>query len=651
MNIKILDSWLRDHLQTNATPQNIAKAMSLTSVSIERMEKYGKDYVYDIEITTNRPDLMSIVGLAREAAAVLPQFGYKAEFIPPKITKPQKIEKELPLKIINNEKLVGRICAVVMEVNVKPSPDQIKERLETSDIRSLNNVIDVTNYIMRTIGHPSHVFDYDRLSNNTIRIRESSKGEQITTLDGKTYTLAGGDIVADDGEGNIIDLIGIMGLQNSVVTNDTKRIVLFIDNNDPQRMRRTSMQLNIRTEAVQMNEKSIDPELAYDALTYGISLYQDIAEATLLSNVIDIYPSPKKTHTVSVSLSKIHEVIGVPIQQKEAETILHKLGFKVESKENIIKATIPSYRSDDITIPEDLIEEIARVYGYHNLPSLLPPITTSELTQIENNQFYWEDKVKGALKYWGYTEVYSYPMVSEQMYEGPLDNAVKLANPLGEEFVYMRRTLVPNLLKVVNDNKNYESIKIFEIANVYEKQGKDLPSETRNIAILIQEKGTTFFHLKGLLEQLTRDIGIQTISFEPADKSGLETNVLLNGEEIGSIEVLDENLINTELNFEALVAHASNKKSYLPLSKFPSIYEDLSLIVPDEITTKNVIDTIKSTNTLIKSVTFIDKYENSKTFHIEYQDENKNLTNEEVKYIRNDIFTNLKNKLSVLEKK
>lgn len=649
MNIKILDTWLKDYLKTKATARDIAREMSLTSISIERVEPYKDDFVYDIEVTTNRPDLMSVVGLAREAAAVLPQAGVEATFVPPKLEEPNKPTDKTPLTIINDDKLVHRICAAVMEVTVKKSPPEITERLETSDIRSLNNVIDITNYIMRTIGHPAHVFDYDRLPNHTIRVRESEKGEMITTLDNKTYALLGGDIVADDGEGTIIDLLGVMGLENSVVTDDTKQIVLFIDNIDQHKIRKTSMGLGIRTEAAQMNEKGIDPELAIDALLYGIGLYQKYADAKLIAPIIDIYPKPYKPHIVTVSLSKIQGVLGVPVTLKESVRILEKLGFQVTIKDDLIEAVVPSFRGPDIAIPEDLVEEIARVYGYHNLPSELPTITSSSITPFGTNPYYWELRAKNAFKYWGFTEVYSYPMVSEEMYEGPTDEAVKLANPLGEEFVYMRRTLVPSLLKVMQDNKQTEEFQIFEIANIYEKDGKNLPKETRMLGGLVKNPHADFFKIKGLLEQLSQDFGIPKISFKSTG-SGLETDVLLGRQIIGTIEVLDEDLINFELNFELLVENASLHKTYKPLAKHPPVVEDISIVVADHIATSDIINEIKKTDPIIQSVSFKDKYENSRTYHIEYQDPTQNLTTAGTAIIHNKIIESLKEKFDIKER-
>jgi len=637
MNIKILDSWLKDYLDTKASAKDIAKHMSLTSISIERVEPYKNDFVYDIEVTTNRPELMSVIGLAREASAVLPQAGIAATFRPPTSRPPSNPTENAPLKIINDVKSIYRICAAVMEVSVKKSPSEITERLETTDIRSLNNLIDITNYIMRTTGHPAHVFDYDRLVNHTIRIRESKADETITTLDGKTYTLLGGDIVADDGEGTIIDLLGIMGLKNSVVTDKTQRIVLFIDNLDKHKIRKTSMGLGIRTEAAQMNEKGIDPELAMDALLYGVSLYEKYADGKLLAPLINIYPKPYVPKTVKVSIEKIQRIMGIPISLKESKTILEKLGFKVQTAETHLEAVIPSFRADDIAIPEDLVEEIARVYGYHNLPSVLPPVTTNSITTFGSNPHYWETRIKQALKYWGYTECYTYPMVSEAMYEGPLETAIRLANPLGEEFVFMRKTLIPSLLKVMQENKNVETIRIFEIANVYEKNGQELPKEMRMFAGLIKDKKINFFIVKGLLEQLASDLGIKHLTYSSVVNAQLETEVKIGKELLGSIEILDNDLINFELNFELLIKHATLHRAYKPLKKYPPIIEDITIVVDDSITTGQIITAIKSADLLIQEVTLLDKYNDARTFHILYQNPKQNLTTIEVASIHKKI--------------
>lgn len=650
MNIKILDSWLKDYLHTAAKPKELAEKLSLTSVSIERIEEYKNEPLYDIEVTTNRPDLMSVVGLAREAGAVLPQFGIQTKFTPPSLAAQRPAKRDARLEIVNDPKIVHRVCAAILEVKVKPTPQKIVDRLESTGIRSLNNLIDVTNYVMRTIGHPTHVFDFDRLNTDTLIIRESKKYEEIETLDGKKYILPGGDIIATDASGRIIDLLGIMGLENSVVTDETKRILFFIDNNDPVRMRRTSMSLAIRSEAVQLNEKGVDPELAMDALLYGIQLYGEIAEGKLIADIIDLYPNKPKSRSITVSQKKIHTVIGVPVSIKQSKEILSSLGFSVTTTDQTLTVHVPSYRLGEIHIEEDVIEEIARVYGYHNLPSLLPPVSTAATKRFGDDPFYWEHRVKEAMKYWGFVETYTYSAVGENQYEGPIEEAIKIRNWLDEDHVYMRNTLVPSLLKVIQENKNRKSVKIFEIANVYRKNGSGLPDEIRMFAGIIKHPRVSFYEAKGVIEQLFDDLGIRNVVYKPTTHGGAGADISIGNENIGSIEILDNDLVNLELNFEQIVRHTTLKKTFTPLAKYPPSIEDLALIVPENIHTGDVIETIRIQSGLIVDVSLLDKYETTRTFHIVYQDPDKNLTGEEVAEIREKTLKALKAKHKIVPK-
>lgn len=648
MNIKILDSWLREHIKTKATPEKIAEVLSLTSVSVERIEKVDNDFVYDIEVTTNRPDVMSVTGVAREAAAALSQFGIEAQFIDykPK-NENKKIADGLPITIKNNDKLVGRICAVVLKVNLNDSPDFIKKRLEASGIRSLNNIIDVTNYVMREIGHPTHVFDYDRLTNHTLIIREAKKGEKVTTLDKKTHTLMGGDIVADNGKGEIVDLLGIMGTANSVVTNDTKTILFFIDNNEATHIRKTSMSLSIRTEAAVLNEKGVDPELAMTALNYGIELFKKVADGIIASSIIDIYPKTVKTKTITVSKEKIDSVLGISIPLQIDVQILASLGFITIIKNNTITVKIPSWRANDVQIEEDIIEEIARIYGYSKLSITLPPVSYVEHYNLEKNNFYWENRVKNALKYWGFTEVYTYSLVSEELLEGPTTDAVTLANPLTEDMTYLRRTIVPSLLQVMHENKNFTDIKIFEIANVYHKTNENnLPLEIQMLSVLIKKEKISFYEAKGVLEQLLSDLGIKKLIFKKNNDGGNKANIFIDNDCIGDIEILQDNIIDFEINFEKVLNYVTSKKTYTPISKYPPLMEDVTLTINDTVSFEKIVNTIKQQSVLVEDVCLIDVFKNKKTFRITYRDSNENLTSERVAKEREKIYKELEKSLN-----
>lgn len=644
MNIRITDSHLREFLKTKASASEIAKNLSLTSVSVEKLEKIAGDFVYEIEVTTNRVDLMSVVGLAREASVILPEFGIDASFSPPKYSKPKTLGSE-KIEIENDPKLVKRICATVIEVKIGESPKFIKERLENAGIRSLNNLVDVTNYLMREIGHPAHVFDFDKLGGK-IKITASQGGELIETLDDKKHRLFAGDIIAVNERGEVVDLLGIMGLKNSVVSDNTKRILLFLDNNDPTSIRKTSMNQAIRTEAAVLNEKGVDPNLALDALYRGIELYEKYADGKVVSEIIDIYEEKPKTNTIKISFEKINKLIGEAVPNNGSAAILRKLGFEVKETKAGLEVKPPSFRTNDVKIEEDLVEEIARVYGYHRIQSILPPLKATPPVSLTGDSFYWEDRVKLAMKYWGFTEVYSYSMVSEGLFEGMLEDALKIANPLSVDLLYMRKTLVPSLLAVVKENKSTENIKIFELSNVYQKRAGSLPLEKLKFAGVMKGKAI-FFEIKGLIEAIFEDLGIKNFKFVKREDEMIGADILINNRKAGDIEVLDNNFIDFELDFEEIVKNASLSKKYSPITKFPPVIEDLSISLNENISTEEIIQEIKSTNELVSDVSLFDQFADKRTFHITYQDPSKNLTNQEVSEIREKIKKNLTEKFQV----
>lgn len=642
MNILIPNSWLKDYLETNATPKEFADAMSLTSVSIERMEKVDDDIVFDIEVTTNRPDLMSIEGIALEASAVLPEQGYKAVFKPHKISIIKTVEKSPLLKIENDKELVNRIVAVVMDINLKKSPEKISKRLEKTGIRSINNVVDVTNYIMREIGHPAHVFDYDRLLNHTLIIRKSKNGEKIKTLDEKVYELPGNDIVADNGTGEIVDLLGIMGTANSVVTDNTKRIVLFLDNNNPHLLRKTSMSLGIRTEAAVLNEKGIDPELMMPAIMRGIELYKEIADGKVVSDIIDIYPNKPKEKTITVAKDKIDSVIGVEISEETIISVLKHLGFAVIKTKNEFVVKVPSTRLNDIEIEEDIIEEVARVYGYHKIPNVLSIFPKQTYYHQDKNEFYWIQKIKEAFKFWGFNETYTYSMVSEEFFDGPIEQAVKLKNPLTEDRVYLRNSLIPSILEVIETNKNRNNLKLFEVANVYIKKTNGLPDEILHLAGVIKGNSKTFYDIKGVLEQLFKILGVEKFSFSKKE-DGIDGAICkINGKNVGTIEIGEE--VSFELDLAEILNYATTEKKYMEPSKFPESIEDVRVQIPPHYTFHEIENEIEKIDERVKNVSLLDVYENKKTFRITYLDRTKNLTNEELTKIREKIYKILETK-------
>ena len=660
MNIFILDSWLREHLQTKATPKQIGEYLSLCSQSVEKVTKIEDDWLYEIEITTNRPDCLSVYGLARELAVILPRFGLPAKLKSLEISQPVKTpdKKNLPLEVkIKDASLCPRFTAVIFDkVVIKPSPKIIQERLEKSGIRALNNVVDISNYLMLELGQPMHTFDYDKIKGAKMILRESAGGEKITTLDDQIRPLPDGTIIIEDGEGRIIDLCGIMGGKNSEVDEKTKKVLLFVQTYDPVRIRQACQKLAFRTEAASRFEKGVDPEGVLIAMGKAMEMFEKNCEAEIASQLIDIYPNPPQEKKVKLDINLVNKIMGIEISKKEIVNILESLGFVLETNQSsLMTVTVPHWRYDDISIPEDLIEEIARIYGYHRLPTNLPPMAVVSQNKIDFPK--WEAKIKTALKFWGFTETVNYSMVSESILKNveiKPEECLRIANPLSDEWVFLRPSLVPSLLQVASLNKK-ENLKIFELANVYLFQSENqLPEENLMLTGLVS--GESFAKVKGVVESLLEELGIKEIEIKPYQLQktfygkifhpSRRAEIIFKNNSLGIFgQLKKEKVFVFDLDFTQIVKDANEIKKYQAIPKYPPIIEDLSFVIPEKTYVGEIMKAIKTTSLIIQRVELIDSFEDSRTFRVTYQDAKKTLTDEEVEKIRKSIIDNLKNKL------
>jgi len=670
MNILIPDSWLRDFIKTKATIKEIAEYLSLCSQSVEKVIPSKNDSIYEIEITSNRADCLSVYGIARELKTILPRFNIEAEIKEPAEAKDNlsTIKKPTPLKVkITKDDLCPRFTALIFDnIKIKPSPKTIQERLEKVGIRALNNVIDISNYLMVELGQPMHTFDYDKIKKEQMILREAKKGESITTIDGQKRNLPKGAIVIEDGGKRLIDLCGIMGGKNSEVDEKTKRVLLFIQTYNPVKIRQVCQKLAFRTEASSRFEKGIDPDGVMPAMKRAIKMFKDNCQASIASNLIDLYSNPVKLKTISLSKDRLKEVTGIEIRLEEAQKILDNLGFKNKVKQNQIKALVPHWRYEDINIPEDLIEEVIRIYGYDNIPNRLfsgsPP-------EEEKNNFLWQSKIKNILKASSFKEIYNYSMVSPNLLQKvkiDKDDCVQISNPLTEENL-MRPSLIPSVLAAISNNQKYQKqMRIFELANTYLPLGKDrLPEESLTLTLASVEDD--FYSFKGILETLLGEINIKNYKFKPYElekttygkifRHNKIAEILINKEPVGIIGELNSNVQNNfdikrkviiiDLEFKQILKSATLFKKYKPLPKYPAIIEDLTLILENNIPVGDIIELIKSTSLIIKSIEFIDSYKENFTFRITYQDKKKTLTDKEVKKVREKITKILKNKLKL----
>lgn len=648
MNIKITHNWLLDYLDTDATPLEMQKYLSLCGPSIERIEEKDGDSIYDIEITTNRVDTASVLGIAREAAAILPMFGKRAVlkkhvFIAPDVTH---YTLHVPITISDPDGVCRRVLGIVMDVKgVEPAPEYMAKRVLATDTRSINNLVDITNYVMTEIGHPCHVFDYDRITTHKLILRHAKKGEEIVTLDEKKFSLDEQDIIIDDGMGNVIDLPGIMGTANSVVTNDTKRILFFTESNDPVAIRRTSMKYGIRTMASTINEKNPDPELSYTAFLRGIELFQEVADAKIVSDLIDIYPKKATTTRITTSKAFIDERAGVAIPLETITSILKNLDFTVKVKENdALIVTVPTHRTADVSIPEDIVEEVTRVYGYFAIPSILPPLAYIKQPHDTELLFHYQYEVKSLLKHKGYTEVMNYSACSLSLlkaFEQKESDYLHITNSISEDIKYLRQSLIPSLAQNVKQNEGFEgAMHLFEIAKTYVPQKAGLPGEEFMLTLALN---TSLDDLKGTVIQLMDGLNIE-ISMEGGTGNifllDMVQGVIKRGDEIfgsfGQVKPeycrnlgLEKPVYAAEFYFERLIKAARRMPVYTAFSTFAHITHDLT-VKKTQSYGEMKQKAFKASNKLI-SFSLLTTYKDTITVRLEFTDRTKNITEEEVK--------------------
>lgn len=639
-----MDSWLREFLSTKASPGAIAKYLSLCGPSIERIEKWDKDYVYDIEITTNRVDEASVYGIAREASAILPRFGVSANL---KTVKSESSEFNF-VKNVNyltptvDTNLCQRFTAVLIKnVKITDSPYEIQQRLESAGVRVINNVIDISNYIMLEFGQPVHTFDYDKIKGAKMILRESKKGETVKTLDGKEFSLPGGDIVIEDGGGRLIDLAGIMGGNLSAVDTDTKNILLFVQTYNPVVIRKTSMNLAQRTIAATIFEKGTDTELVAPAILEAIKLFKDLTGGVPEKNIIDIYPHPYKTGSIDINLGFAEERLGVTLSKKDITNYLRSLEFECVWKGNKLTVNIPSFRAKDVTAPEDVLEEIARIYGYHNLPS---KIMSGEIPiRPVSPEFAFELKLKNLITGWGGTEAYTLSLVPGKFTD---EKALKLKNPLGSETEYLRTSLMPSLISAASANLGtIENFHLFEMANVYIPHANDLPEEKLMLAGVLS--GYSFRAGKGIVEALVEKLHIKA-SFESQDSKGFSASkcafIRCGVNSIGKIGIVENtDFIYYEFEVTELAKLSPKVTAYREISKYPAQIEDITFQLPEKTRVGNIVQLFKSTKNILDAE-LTDIYGGSYTFRIWYHNPEKTMTDEEVEQIRNEIISSVKTK-------
>ncbi len=628
------------------------------------------DALIEFEITSNRPDCRSIIGIAREAAVTL---GKELKY--PEI-KVQACDEEMSFEIDIQTDLCKRYCGrVVKDVKVGPSPYWMQRKLIEAGMRPISNIVDITNYVMLELGQPLHAFDLDDIKYNKMTVKMAEEGEKFTTLDGVERTLTS-DMLVIGNQDKTLDLAGIMGGENSEIKDTTTSIFIEGASFAKENIRATSKKLGLRTEASSRFEKGIDINLAEEAVNRACQLIEELGCGTVLNGMLDYYPQKEEVQKVTVNPVRINKLLGVNVPMDQFINILESLEFKCNLvSSEVLELEVPTFRLD-ITEDADILEEIARIYGYDNIPSASLEGNATAGVKTDKQKFI--DNVKSNSIACGLNEILTYSFVSPRGVDKinlPADdekrNFVKIMNPLGEETSVMRTTLIPNMLDVISTNISHkvEEVSAFECGNTFIPQ-EGLPIETKKYCVGMYGKEVDFFVLKGVIESVLNNVGLKGYEIEPETTNltfhpGRCAKIVYNNIYIGTFGELHPDVIENynlgqrvyvaEINIDTVFENLNLTKSYNPLPKYPSTSRDIALIVKDEVFVKQIEDIIKANGEdLVESYKLFDVYKGAQieeghksiAYSITYRSKDKTLTDEDVAKVHEKILSELSEKLN-----
>lgn len=659
--------------------QNFAEALEL------------KQDVVDFEITPNRPDCLSMVGMAREASATFDKpFTYPDTDIKKEDGKGASGDF-VTVDIKNPEGCKRYVARIVTDVKVEQSPWWLQKRLMYAGMRPINNIVDITNFVMLEYGQPIHAFDITQVKGGKIIVENAREGEKFVTLDNNERTLTEDMLLIKDAERGIA-IAGVMGGLNSEIEEDTTTIIIESANFNGDSVRATSKKLGLRTEASSRFEKGIDPNLCEAAADRVCRLIELTGAGRVCQGRVDAYPSPEKAKTIDVRVDRINYVLGTALGREQMEKILRGLEIKVEGSGNVMTVTPPTVRQD-LLEEEDYIEEVARIYGYDRLPMTLPK-GNSEAGRPADREL--RDLTRDSLCAMGLNEIQTYSFVSPKGVDNlriPEDSweraFVKIINPLGEENSVMRTILTPNMMEVLGRNysRKIERVKAFEIGNTFTESvlNEDgLPDEQYSLCIGMYGGDADFYALKGIVEELLRVLGIKDVmfsaesdygvyhpgrcarlsvlsSYEDREDGGLRDELGIMGEIHPDVAekygMKGVRVYCCEMMFDAIIRHSHTETVYTPLPRYPASSRDIALLVDEDLEVGKIEEVIrKNGGTILESVKLFDVYrgrqveegKKSVAFALTYRDKDKTLTDEEVTDVHGKVLEALKEQLGAV---
>ena len=630
------------------------------------------DTVVDFEITNNRPDCYSIIGLARESAAA---FGQKMRHHEPVVKGSDAgdiydyLDVEVPA-----EDLCNRYSSrMVANVKIGPSPKWLRQRLRANGVRPINNIVDITNYVMLEYGQPMHAFDYRYVSSGKIVVREAREGETLTTLDGNVRNLKPGMLVIADDD-KPIGLAGIMGGENSEIVDDTTMVVFESANFNGTSIRQTALALGMRTEASGKFEKSLDPMMTIPALQRACELVELLGCGDVLGGTIDILNYIPEEKRLPLEPEKINKLLGTNIPREDMIRYLDLLEIPVEGNEILV----PSFRPD-LNLMADIAEEVGRSYGYNEIP------TTAFKTSTQggySSEMKLEAKAGVLCRGLGYSEIITYSFVSPTIFDqirlsadSPLRQAMKIQNPLGEDTSIMRTIALPSMLEILSRNNAYhnKAAKLYELAKIYlPVEGQPLPQEPKMLVLGTYGAGETFFTLKGELEAIFSGLRLKKASYSaernnPSYHPGRCARITIDGVDVGVLGQvhplvaknygMESEVYCAEINFTKLLTLQLPDATYTPLPKYPSVSRDLAIVCDEEVTVAQAEDVITgAAGKLLREIRLFDIYRGigvpagrkSMAFSLVLRADDRTLTDTESEAVVTKVLSALAEKLNAV---
>ncbi len=677
--MKISYNWLKEYIDIKESPERLADMLTNSGSEVKSIETMGGDSIMDIEITPNRPDCLNYLGIAREVSALT---GEKVK-IP--LSRVKKADSKAPFSVeIKDKALCPRYTArLIKNVSVKGSPDWLKKKIIAMGLRPVNNIVDITNFVLFETGQPMHAFDYDKIKGGRIIIRRTADGEKIVSIDNVERRLEKDMLIIADSE-RPIAVAGVMGGLNTEVSDRTKDILLESAYFNPVSVRRTSYKLALTSESSYRFERSVDPGMVLPASDRAALLICEVCGGKI-AELADKGERSEKERTVEVRIERLNKILNLKLTEAYVKKVLLALSLGARSKKKgIIKVSVPSFRQD-IRYEIDIVEEVARIYGYGKIGTTIPNIVPNP----EKRPHEWQvkEKAKDVLVSLGLSEVMTYGLTSKanlhKAFGFDVPETIAVKNYMSVDQELMRPSLLPGILDILgrNINRGIKDLKVFEIGNVY---GKNLRYETAHLCIALtgllssdwqREKSLlTPFDLKGILDILFSKLGLSPEKIEitsgafiqsQAPKSK-EAAISYDKKYIGYLTILDNNILDAfdikekafiaEIDLGIITKYANLETRFTGIPKYPSTKRDISLIVPGDISFSKIAALVSDNGTnLVENIELLGSYSGRQipeghkgvSFRIEYRDKARTLTSEEVDKVHFAIRDSLVEKLKV----